>query len=454
MKLPLPISSNQARSKISSVEQLLNCYIESTGDRGKSPTVIYGVSGLTGFSNIPTAINRGIHYDSSFDADNYYSVVSNSLYKINSSGVETLLTTIDGSGSVNFSTNLGQLIICTRDATTNNYVWDGTSAVNILQEANSSSFINQRTIYYTDKKIYYSDLGDAATVGGLSFFSAEGSTDKTRWGITDRLELWIFGETTIEVWRNVTDPDNPFERIGGVFIERGILSPYTVSQVDNGVFWVGDDGVVYRPSSYTPSRISTHPVERDINNLVDKESLESLSYTEDGHPFYVLTCPEFTWVYDASTQQWHERQSYTRNNWIGKYYTRAFDKHLIAGDGNGKTYELSQDIFDEDGDYLIKKFVTPHVNAFPDSLSISRMSLDIETGFGGECMVRHSKDGGYTWSAVRHKTLGDVGKYYTRYVENRFGESNTHGAVFELSMSDSVQFAITLQDADGERKTN
>ena len=454
MQIPLPIASNEARSKIVSVERLLNCYIEATGERGKSPTVIYGVSGLVAFSDIANGENRGIYYDSSFDKSNYYAVVGNGLFKVNNSGDSTLLTNIDGSGSVNFSTNLGQLIICTSDVSSLNYVWNGSSAINVVQEATSSSFINQRTIYYTETKIFYSALNDASNVDGLDFFVAEGARDKTRWGITDRLELWIFGDTSIEIWRNVTDPDNPFERIGGVFIERGILSPHTVAQVDNGVFWVGDDGVVYRPNGYTPERISKHEVERDIDLLVDKNGLSAFSYTEDGHPFYVLTCQFFTWVYDASTQQWHERESYAKKNWIGGYHTRAFGKHLIADVNNGKTYELNQDTHNENGNYLIRKFATPHINAFPDSLSISKVSLDIETGFGAQCMIRHSKDGGYIYSAVRHRTLGSIGKYFNRYMETRFGKSSPHGAVFELSMSDNVQFAVTIQDADGQRKGN
>jgi hypothetical protein len=51
------------------------------------------------------------------------------------------------------------------------------------------------------------------------------------------------------------------------------------------------------------------PLEYAIQSYGNITDAIGYTYQQDGHPFYVLIFPsaEATWVYDVSTQLWHER---------------------------------------------------------------------------------------------------------------------------------------------------
>ena len=64
------------------------------------------------------------------------------------------------------------------------------------------------------------------------------------------------------------NPDFPFERVQGGFIEYGCVAPASLAKIKGVVFWLGRDafgqGVVYLAQGMTPQRISTHAIEQAI----------------------------------------------------------------------------------------------------------------------------------------------------------------------------------------------
>ena len=151
---------------------------------------------------------------------------------------------------------------------------------------------------------------------------------------------WVFGQNSVEVWYNAANPSFPFSRIQGAFNEIGCAAPYSVAKLDNTVFWLSKDargyGMVYRASGYTGQRVSTHAVEWQIQQYSDISDAIGYTYQQDGHSFYVLIFPNAntTWVYDASTQAWHERAGWYNGAWT-RHRSNCqvvFNNEVIVGD--------------------------------------------------------------------------------------------------------------------------
>src|SRR5699024_561105 len=100
-----------------------------------------------------------------------------------------------------------------------------------------------------------------------------------------------------------------------VAIEVGCASGFTIQRLDNSVFWLGNDGVVYRLDGYTPKRISTHAMEQQIQRGRMADAY-AMAWSDRGHAVYYLTLPDGqTWGYDAASREWARRESYGLSFW-------------------------------------------------------------------------------------------------------------------------------------------
>ena len=167
-------------------------------------------------------------------------------------------------------------------------------------------------------------------------------------------ELWLLGSSLTTVWADIGDPDFPFAPIAGAFIEQGIGSLFGWTVVDNALYWLGQnqDGgrVAYRAQGYTPQRVSTHAVEQAWAALPTVQDAIGWSYQDRGHAFacWYLPAAETTWVYDVSTQAWHERALWnpTALVWephLARCHAFAFDRHLVGDRSSPAVYVLDAD---------------------------------------------------------------------------------------------------------------
>ena len=246
-------------------------------------------------------------------------------------------------------------------------------------------------------KFYISALNDGKTWDALDFGTAVSSPDKTRTLIADHGELWLFGDDSIEPWYNSGNADFPFEPLSGTTIAHGILFKYTVQAMENSLYWVGrgrtGKATVWRSEGYRPERISTHAVERSIQDIgtITGQAPVAWTYQEHGHSFYVLTFPDnnLTWVYDATTGLWSERM-YLNGSTEEAIRGRCFAfvggeegaaGELIVGDrDNGKLYKMSLSNFDDAGDKTRRIRIAPHLHNENKVHFYGRLELDAETG--------------------------------------------------------------------------
>lgn len=435
MRLQIPLKS--ARDGQVNAERLVNCYAEEGG--GRTDVQVISVPGMRVFSTLPSGSGRGLFVHN----NELYAVAGSGLYRIDETGVNTLIGNIAGTGICTFASSGDEMAIAA-DGT--GYIYTTT-----LAQITDVDFNGADSVDYLDGFFIYSNGGQdfqisallaGGTIDALDFASAESNPDPIIRAFVDHRELLLFGSQTIENWVNTGDPDFPFERVSGGIAEKGLAHRNGVAKLDNTVFWVDNDGIVRRLSGgLTPQRISTHEVESRIN---PREAFETFAFIWQGHEFFVVSTDDVTFIYDAATNLWHERKSQSINRWRARGYGYCYGKHYVGDYENGTVYELTGEVFAEGDDDLITEMVFPCVHADGKRFRLHKLQLDMEVGeapFNTAPQIRLDlSEDGSTWNTVGTNTLGDTGKRTHRIAFRRLGQHrNLH---VKIIVSDPCRRAL------------
>jgi hypothetical protein len=493
MKTPILGSTYVARSVNAADARMVNLFPEIIPEAGKEPAFLQRAPGLRLLATLGTGPVRGLWHLGSYG----YAVSGTSFYKIDSSWNATVIGSVAGNGPVSMADNGTQIFIAANGPS---YIYNSNTLV--FQQITDVDFPGAVTVGYLDgyfvfnepdsQRVWVTTLFDGLSVDPLDFASAEGSPDGLVALIVDHREAWLFGTTSIEVWYNTGNLDFPLQRIQGAFNEIGCAAPYSVAKMDNGLFWLGADargrGIVYRANGYTGVRISTHAIEWQIQQYGNLSDAIGYTYQQDGHSFYVLTFPSgnATWVYDASTQAWHERAGFSQGQ-FSRHWSNcqmAYNNEIVVGDyQNGKIYAFDLDVYSDGGqiqrwlrswralptgqnnlkrtahhslqlDAESGHYLAPTaeaVNLITEDgewlITESYEPLVAETGvlvnLAPQFMLRWSDDGGHTWSNEHWAGGGAVGAYNTRIFWRRLGMTlKLRDRVYELSGTDPIKIAI------------
>lgn len=513
MKSPILGSAYVARSVNAADNRMVNLYPEIIPEGGMEPGYLQRCPGLRRVQTVGTGPIRGLW--SILDKPDYAYVVSGTeFYKIDKNWTATLIGTVGNSGPVSMADNGTQIFIAANGA---GYIYDITAGT--LNGIADRDFPGAVTVGYLDgyfvfnqpnsQKIWVTSLLDGTAIDPLDFASAEGSPDGVVGLIVDHREVWVFGTNSVEVWYDAGTPDFPLARIQGAFNELGCIAYATIAKMDNTVFWLGQDargrGVVYRANGYNGQRVSTHAIEWQLQQY-DLTSAVAYTYQQDGHSFYVLNVPDgnTTWVYDVSTNAWHERGALTNTGSYTRHRANcqmSFSNEIVVGDyENGKIYAYDLDYYSDDGDpqrWLRSWRALPTGANTLKRTTHHTLQLECETGVGlseppdivepptgteiivgnlltengntlitesgdkilvttstvipvvvttmiPRVMLRWSDDGGHTWSNEHWKSMGQIGKYGYRTIWRRLGMTmKIRDRVYEVSGTDPVKIAIT-----------
>jgi hypothetical protein len=229
----------------------------------------------------------------------------------------------------------------------------------------------------------HSELNDGLNYNTLDRYTAESAPDNLRALIVSHREVFVPGSRTGEFFRNNAGTgagSTTFSRADGYEMEVGAASAYAVCRLDNTVYWLGDDGIVYRLEGHQPVRISNGPIEQALarSNL---DNAFAFAWSDKGHNVFYLTLPDGqTWGYDAWTQRWHRRQSYGLNRWRLATLTK-WNRQWIGGDySNGKLYTLDWSAVHEDSEPLVSERTFPVAHDFGNDLLINGIRLFFDTG--------------------------------------------------------------------------
>ncbi len=302
---------------------------------------------------------------------------------------------------------------------------------------------------------FFSALNDGLEWDPLDFITKEGGGDNIVGMAVNQRQWWLFGSATAEVWYN-SGSENIFDYIQGAFLQCGTNSRDSIRVMDNSVFWIQQDergpAMVVRAQGYTAKRISNHALEYAMQSYSTVADAIAYSYQEQGHTFYVLTFPtaNATWVYDAASQQWHERsywdQVHAESRAVRqRTHAYIFGKHLVGDSVTGMIYEQSMSYATDNSAEIRRIRQAPVLADEMRMMSYGRLMLDVQHGVdvppAGQgsaplYMLRYSNDGGYTWSNELQARGGALGQYGYRTFWDRLGSDENR--VFEVSASDPL----------------
>jgi len=414
-----------------------------------------GTESFAGFAGSPRGIfsNYGV-----FDGD-IFSLQAGILYRIDSAGTTTAVAgpVLGGTGPAIFASVRGYLAFTVNG---NAYVYDGTdfsaisdpdlpTIINGGAGVGSVAAMDGRIIFTENNsdRIWWTGIFDPDNIEALAFATAETGEDNLQRIIADHRELWLFGETTTEVWRPVSDFEQPFQRVGDVVHEKGTLSPHSVVKADNTLFWVGQDRIVYRAQGSGYQRISNHGIERALGQLtpVQLGFVRAFSYTDEGHVFYVLTLRNIaTFVFDTASGRWHRRKTSGMADWDPFAAVDAFSGVYVATD-NGIS-RLSRNILSDHGSAIERK---ASVNIpSKDRQAIERFALSAHALSAGGVEtqitldISFSDDAGRSYSAPESLVLHGQAEYGQRASLFRQGQIRTPGRVYRIETEDAARLTI------------
>lgn len=465
--------SYRARSLKFDSQECINLYAElSASGTSKSVAVLIGTPGLINWLTMAGSDNiTGVRGIKVFDKTRAVAVVNDRCYLItlDSNNVPTaqLLGAVAAAPTpVSMASNGIVMMLVTGVA---GYVINPNTLT--LAQITNPAFVGADTVAFLDGYFCFNKTGTGqfqitglynTDIDSLDFATAEGAPDLLLSLLADHRELWLFGETTTEVYFNSGNPDFPFERIQGAFIEQGCAAKFSPARMDNSVYWLSADergkGTVQRAQGYAPQRISTHAVEYDIAQMSKIDDAVAYTYQQEGHSFYVLNFPtgNRTWVYDATTDIWHKRVyrspdngSYNRQR---QWVQMQFGGKTIVGDRQfGTLYVMDLDTFvDGDPIALIPRIrVGPHISNNLKEQFFASFQVDMQvgvglngTGYGSDpqAMLRWSDDGGYSWSNEYWVNIGKIGETGRHAKWRRLGRGRDR--VYEVTITDPVKVVL------------
>lgn len=421
---------------------------------GKSALSLMGTPGAKVFSVTGSSGEvRGLYVW----RDYLYAAVGSTLYKIDTSGmaanVGSLLTTTGKVWMAGGTTHL-----CVVDGM---YGYYRTAIASTLTRITDEDFPIPSSLAYQDSffivtaaetdEFYISSSENASEWAGLDFAAAEDTPDDVLAVVSHRRELWLPGSVTTEVYYNSGNSSFPFTRVAGAVHKIGCGSAASIASCPEGLFMLDDHYRVRMSQGYELVPVSTEQIEYQFATYADRENAVGYTYSQEGHPFYVLTFPSSsrTWVYDSATFLWHTRSTGLLG---GRHFSNcaAFfgGKTIVGHFANGNLYELDLGTYTDYGETIRAVRAAQTIQNSRNLMRFGSFELEWEAGVGlvtgqgydPQAMLDWSDDGGNTWSNEHWATIGAMGQYKTRCIWRRLGSSRDR--IFRVAISDPVKRVI------------
>lgn len=376
--------------------------------------------------------------------ERFFFVSYNILYEMlaDNSLVQRGVISTSFSGTVSMAFNIGQLMIV--DGTpTGGFILD--LATNVFTQITAPAFQGGVTVSFIDGYFIInrpntgynqiSAINDGLTWEPFAISSAEASPDNLTAIVVLNKQVYLLGQTTIEVLQNTggTGEINsyPLERIQGAFIQCGTNSPFSAVQVQDTIIFLGYDkdgtNVIWAIENYKIVRVSNQAIECYLSQY-DLTNATAFSSQYDGHYFVQFNIPNSpkSIVYDLATKMFHYR---SRWNPVTAMYERdranfhafVFDKHITLDYANGNIYSESLSTYSDDT-FIIKRVRTfPYITKDMTYQYFKDFRLDCQVGVGTISgnpydvnpliALSFSDDNASTRSSTMVRSLGLLGQH-------------------------------------------
>jgi hypothetical protein len=385
-------------------------------------------------------------------AGRWFVVSGDKLYEVWATGVSTERgTLLTSSGYVSMRAGQGQLVLVDGN---NGYVLNLTT--NAFARITDVDWLGSRWVSELDgfyifvrpdsDQFYVSAIDDGANIDALDFSTADAKPDKIVTQRVHKRELYLFGETSTEIWINSGGLDFPFTRYNSTPIDIGCVGLRAAINTLDSLMFVGrsdsGQGYVYELQGHQPVRISTEAVESALAQCEDISRVTMWTYHTVGAEFVGINAPgmPITWVYDTSTRQWHERGQLVDGEWSAfpaEQVTHLDGVHYAINESTIYTLEGTNIA----GEPLTRERTMPHL-VLPslDPINYKALELACLTGSGGNITLEISNDGGRTYGPPLQRSLGATGRYMQR--TRWLGLGTAFDRVFRLRVTDDTDFTL------------
>lgn len=438
---------------------LENCYVTESNGISRFP-------GLKTFCEIGG--NGEIHM-SRFQNDLIAVSTDGKTYRVNNTGSKTAIdgTPVLGGKRASFARTRDGLMMA---AGAQIIKYDGQKNSVLSAEAPLSRFIGFVDGYVLavereSGRFQYSALNDAKTWPALNTIAVDGSPDDINaMLITPFNEILFSGYESIEQFERLQGGESAFFRRWST--GDGIVEPDTLCFADNAGWGLNSKYEFVRLSGQTSQSASD-----DIQGAIEKTfSLSGLGNLNQcwanplyikGQKFIVFQAPKaenvygtegFTAVFDIRRGQWFEIFGWDNELgvptlWPGRSVYTLWGRTFIGG--VGKIYEISPDVYNNDGQTQRAYLRTAHFDTL-GCMRIDGIRLTIKRGVGSytqnpKIMFRTNPDhkGFGNWQT---RELGLTGQ--NEMVIEFGGQGTADTWQFEIAVTDDCQFELRRLQAD------
>ncbi len=482
-RIPLLGGAYKQASLIAGAQRCVNLYPEFDAERSQAPVQVthYSRPGLTPLGTAPIVdTGRSIYVDS---LGQLYAVISQNVYFINADYVFTLLGTLPSAVStpVSFSDN-GVTVFLVDGSRFGSQINMASLVMTNITDPNflgatRNDFLDGFVIFNEpNTPNWYCTLLYSNVFNGLFFGTKTAWPDNIQTIIANERQAWILGKYKSEVWQNAGTFPFPFALLSGSIIEHGIAGPYAVTKHDVNIYWLSQSPegarLAMRGAYLQAQRISNNAIEEEWLTYPRVDDCILATYQIRNHQFveYHFPAADRTWVFDESTQEWHEKAAFDINGVqhrsIDLFKAYAYGLNVAQDWRTGQLYQVDEKNYSDNGVQIVYKRGMPHLVDERDFArqTVWRIIADMEcgngtgvvhedpfsvgfsTGFGpvvnrGPAVIlRISRNRGFSFNVHSIQTLGLPGGYNTKPTWNRCGVA--YDMIVELEWEGPLHTAL------------
>lgn len=461
IKLPIVGGAYNDPNTAIGCQTCINMYPEVTQDSYKSVSALLPAPAMkTLYTKGITASCRGF---AALSNGNIYAVYGHELYRLGDTFEAMPDVYIDGDKPVIIAENsqyaafVSDSTVYTLDMISGEWAQYGAA---LLYPADDVTTLAQRFIFNRrgTGQIFWTDTL-STNIDPLSFATAEASPDNVTAIQAHQKTLWIFGETSTEIWYATGDNKAPFLPMQGAAIYAGCLLPRTIERFGESLVWLSNsingNSQVVMTQGYQVQRISNHALEKELTSY-DTTDASAYVYQETGHSFYVLNIPKEnkTWVFDGATGLWHQRALFRNGEFFrhpSEYHAMHKGVHVFAHADQVTMMGICTGCMDNIGDETlpqVRERTTHAVSRTQNMVRHNRLTLIAQQATGQpnstddpQVMLSFSDDDGVSWSDTRWRGLGKRGEHKKRTFWTRLGASRNRA--YRVRVTDAAMLVIT-----------
>lgn len=459
-----------SQSRAITAQRRINCRVDVRKEMDRTHYALIGREGLGSFvQTLGASTSRGMWAVNTISTPQLFTVNQGTLYSINNAMVVSVIGAIGTTvGNVSFADDGTYLVLVDG---VKGYVYNMLTPAGLNQIVDGNFTTTPTTVTWQDNFFIVTSATRQWQLSQISpgvdpmvwpanqigFTSAGPSALQA--GKADHNILNLFTDSTSEFWQDAGTADLPYALIPGSAQEYGLAAPWSLSKFDNslvGLFKSNQGGLnVSRLSGFSLKRISDSDIEYLLDSYSTVGDAQGFSYTESGHPHYVLNLPTagVTHVYDGFSGLWSEYQSNNGRFW-GNKFANFVGRLLVSDYRNGNIYQFDNSTYSDNGTIVAMEVESKHIWNDDKYVGIKQIQIDIEPGIGlvsGQgvapvCDLLVSKDGGFSFFSVGYSSMGPIGNYTQRLKWNNLGAARDW--VLKLRITDPVLRVITGASAE------